>query len=59
MAFDQSKAFSQLEDIVKEQDKENFFFDLMLAFKIPRATISKLKNNIGSDVSSSGELVST
>lgn len=54
MAFDQSKAFTQLEDIVKEQDKENFFFDFMLAFKTPRATITKLKNNIGSDVSSSG-----
>ena len=52
MAFDQSKAFTQLEDIVKEQDKENFFFDFMLAFKTPRATITKLKNNIGSDVSS-------
>jgi len=33
MAFDQSKAFTQLENIVKEQDKENFFFDFMLAFK--------------------------
>ena len=54
MAFDQSKAFTQLENIVKEQDKENFFFDFMLAFKTPRATITKLKNNIGSDVSSSG-----
>lgn len=54
MAFDQSKAFTQLENIIKEQDKENFFFDFMLAFKTPRATITKLKNNIGSDVSSSG-----
>ena len=54
MAFDQSKAFTQLENIVKEQDKENFFFEFMLAFKTPRATITKLKNNIGSDVSSSG-----
>ena len=53
MAFDQSKAFTQLEKIIKEQDKENFFFDFMLAFNTPRATITKLKNNIGSDVSSS------
>jgi len=54
MAFDQSKAFTQLEKIVKERDKENFIFDFMLAFKTPRATITKLKNNFGSDVSSSG-----
>lgn len=53
MAFDQSKAFTQLEKIINEQDNENFFFDFMLAFKTPRATITKLKNNIGSDVSSS------
>lgn len=52
MAFDQSKAFSQLEEIVQRDEHENFFFDFMLAFKTPRATITKLKNNIGSDVSS-------
>lgn len=53
MAFDQSKAFIQLEKLVKENDKENFFFDFMLAFNTPRATVTKLKKNIGSDVSSS------
>lgn len=52
MTFDQSKAFTKLEEIIKEQDRENFFFDFMLAFKTPRATITKLKNNIGSDVAS-------
>lgn len=43
MAFDQSKAFIQLEKLVKENDKENFFFDFMLAFNTPRATVTKLK----------------
>jgi hypothetical protein len=52
MAFDQTKAFTQLEVLVKEKNKDTFFFDFMLAFKTPRATITKLKNNIGSDVSS-------
>ena len=52
MAFDQTKAFSQLELIVKEHNKDSFFFEFMLAFKTPRATITKLKKNIGSDVSS-------
>ncbi|MZI94749.1 class I SAM-dependent DNA methyltransferase [Vibrio sp. CAIM 722] len=54
MAFDQSKAFIQLEKLVKDNDKENFFFDFMLAFNTPRSTVTKLKKNIGSDVSSSG-----
>lgn len=44
MAFDQSKAFTQLEDIVKEQDKENLFFDFMLAFKTPPSTTTKLND---------------
>ncbi len=52
MAFDQTKAFTQLEFLVKEKNKDSFFFDFMLAFKTPRATITKLKKNIGSDVSS-------
>lgn len=52
MAFDQTKAFTQLEVLVKEKNKDTFFFDFMLAFKTPRATITKLKKNIGSDVSS-------
>lgn len=52
MAFDQSNAFIQLEKLIKEQDEENFFFDFMLAFNTPRATVTKLKKNIGSDVSS-------
>ena len=48
MAFDQTKAFTQLEVLVKEKNKDTFFFDFMLAFKTPRATITKLKKNIGS-----------
>lgn len=52
MAFDQTKAFNQLDNIVNGQDRKNFFFDFMLAFNTPRATITKLKNNIGSDVTS-------
>lgn len=52
MAFDQSNAFIQLEKLINEQDQENFFFDFMLAFNTPRATVTKFKKNIGSDVSS-------
>lgn len=45
MTFDQSKAFSKLEQIVKDKDDKNFFFDFLLAFKTPKSTITNLKKN--------------
>jgi type II restriction/modification system DNA methylase subunit YeeA len=49
MAFDQSKAFKKLEEIVEVKDKASFVFDFLLAFGSPKATITKLKNNYGSN----------
>ena len=49
MAFDQSKAFKKLEEIVEAKDKASFVFDFLLAFGSPKATITKLKNNYGSN----------
>lgn len=48
MAFDQSKAFKKLEEIVVAKDQSSFIFDFLLAFGSPKATITKLKNNFGS-----------
>ena len=49
MAFDQSKAFKKLEDIVEAKEQASFVFDFLLAFGSPKATITKLKNNYGSN----------
>ena len=49
MAFDQSKAFKKLEEIVEAKDTASFVFDFLLAFGSPKATITKLKNNYGSN----------
>ena len=48
MAFDQTKAFTKLESIVEQNNPEEFIFDFLLAFGSPKATITKLKNNLGS-----------
>lgn len=49
MAFDQSRAFKKLEEIVEAKDTASFVFDFLLAFGSPKATITKLKNNYGSN----------
>lgn len=49
MAFDQSKAFKKLEEIVSAKDTTSFVYDFLLAFGSPKATITKLKNNYGSN----------
>ena len=49
MAFDQSKAFKKLEEIVEAKNTTSFVFDFLLAFGSPKATITKLKNNYGSN----------
>jgi len=48
MAFDQTKAFTKLESIVEQNNPAEFIFDFLLAFGSPKATITKLKNNLGS-----------
>jgi hypothetical protein len=48
MAFDQSKAFTKLEAIIKERNTKEFIYNFLLAFGSPKATITKLKNNLGS-----------
>lgn len=48
MAFDQTKAFTKLETIVDQNSTDEFIFDFLLAFGSPKATITKLKNNLGS-----------
>jgi hypothetical protein len=48
MAFDQSKAFTKLETIINERNTKEFIYDFLLAFGSPKATITKLKNNLGS-----------
>ncbi|WP_350644653.1 DNA methyltransferase [Pseudoalteromonas sp. G24-MNA-CIBAN-0072] len=48
MAFDQSKLFKKLENIVSGLNKEEFVYDFLLAFGSPKATITKLKNSYGS-----------
>lgn len=49
MAFDQSKAFKKLEDIVLKKEHSTFIYDFLLSFGSPKATITKLKNNYGSN----------
>lgn len=48
MAFDQSKLFKKLENIVSGLNKDEFVYDFLLAFGSPKATITKLKNSYGS-----------
>ena len=49
MAFDQSKAFKKLEELVTAKDTISFVYDFLLAMGSPKATITKLKNNYGSN----------
>lgn len=48
VAFDQSKLFKKLENIVGNLKKEEFVYEFLLAFGSPKATITKLKNSYGS-----------
>jgi len=48
VAFDQSKLFKKLEDIVSNLNKDEFIYNFLLAFGSPKATITKLKNSYGS-----------
>lgn len=47
MAFDQSKAFTKLEQLVEQKDENEFIYDFLVAFGSPKATITKLKKNLG------------
>jgi hypothetical protein len=42
---DHSKIIDDLEKAVIELDKENFFYDFLNAYGIPKATITGLKKN--------------
>lgn len=48
---------NNLHDLVANFDKENFIFDLMLAYGTPKSTIKRLQGSDHDKLSSNGELV--
>lgn len=52
-----AKLEEKLSEIVAECDSDSFIYDLMLAYGLPKATISKLKKGVGNKGKEEGQVV--